>query len=77
VQGVISTGITYYLQGVIMKDRGPVFVTAFRPLTMILVAIMASFMLNENMYLGMCAFNLASILSTTSTPTDNLIFLTI
>jgi hypothetical protein len=56
VQGVISTGITYYIQGVIMKDRGPVFVTAFRPLTMVIVAIMATFMLNENMFLGRSAF---------------------
>ncbi|GFP99296.1 wat1-related protein at2g39510 [Phtheirospermum japonicum] len=32
--GVISSGITYYLSGVIMKEKGPVFVTAFNPLSM-------------------------------------------
>ncbi|XP_059458481.1 WAT1-related protein At2g39510-like [Corylus avellana] len=52
LHGVISTAITYYIQGVILKDRGPIFVTAFRPLTMVIVAIMATFMLNENMFLG-------------------------
>ena len=34
-RGVISTGITCYIQGVKMKDRGPVFVTAFIPLAMV------------------------------------------
>ncbi|KAL3652671.1 hypothetical protein CASFOL_002352 [Castilleja foliolosa] len=33
--GVISSGITYYLSGVIMKEKGPVFVTAFNPLSMV------------------------------------------
>ncbi|KAK1401050.1 hypothetical protein POM88_000655 [Heracleum sosnowskyi] len=35
-----------------MKDRGPVFVTAFNPLSMIIVAILGSFILAEKMYLG-------------------------
>ncbi|KAK6158187.1 hypothetical protein DH2020_005501 [Rehmannia glutinosa] len=38
--GVISSGITYYLSGVIMKEKGPVFVTAFNPLSMVIVAIL-------------------------------------
>ncbi|XVE99520.1 hypothetical protein REPUB_Repub03eG0206100 [Reevesia pubescens] len=29
--GVICSGIAYYVQGVIMQTRGPVFVTAFNP----------------------------------------------
>ncbi|GFP84662.1 wat1-related protein at2g39510 [Phtheirospermum japonicum] len=32
--GVIPSGITYYLSAVIMKEKGPVFVTAFNPLNM-------------------------------------------
>ncbi|XP_012847464.1 PREDICTED: WAT1-related protein At2g37460-like [Erythranthe guttata] len=33
--GVFSSGVTYFLQGVVMKQRGPVFVTAFSPLNVI------------------------------------------
>ncbi|XP_022973899.1 WAT1-related protein At2g39510-like isoform X3 [Cucurbita maxima] len=50
--GVICTGVTYYIQGVVMQTKGPVFVTAFSPLSMILVAIMSSFILAEIMLLG-------------------------
>ncbi|KAK3232225.1 hypothetical protein Dsin_004106 [Dipteronia sinensis] len=50
--GVICSGIAYYVQGVIMKSKGPVFVTAFNPLSMVVIAIMSSFLLAEIMYLG-------------------------
>ncbi|KAI3683759.1 hypothetical protein L1987_84274 [Smallanthus sonchifolius] len=50
--GVICSGLAYYIQGIIMKDRGPVFVTAFSPLSMIIVAIMGSIILAEQTYLG-------------------------
>ncbi|KAL5800055.1 hypothetical protein ACOSQ3_033150 [Xanthoceras sorbifolium] len=50
--GVICSGIAYYIQGVIMKSKGPVFVTAFNPLSMVIVAILSSFVLSEVMYLG-------------------------
>ncbi|WVZ05511.1 hypothetical protein V8G54_018857 [Vigna mungo] len=49
---VYSVGMAYYIQGVVMKDRGPVFVTTFNPLCMVIVAIMGSFFLAEQMYLG-------------------------
>nr|GMD52856.1 WAT1-related protein At2g39510-like [Ipomoea batatas] len=39
-------------RGVIMKEKGPVFVTAFNPLSMIIVAIMGSFMLSEQLDFG-------------------------
>lgn len=52
IQGVICSGLTYYIQGIVMKDKGPVFVTAFNPLSMVIVAIMSSFILSETMYLG-------------------------
>ncbi|GFY96650.1 nodulin MtN21 /EamA-like transporter family protein [Actinidia rufa] len=45
--GVISSGITYYVQGLVMKTRGPVFVTAFNPLCMIIVAVLGSIILAE------------------------------
>ncbi|XP_062118144.1 WAT1-related protein At2g37460-like [Humulus lupulus] len=50
--GVVCSGLAYYIQGVIMKDRGPVFVTAFSPLCMVIVAIMGSFILAEQIFLG-------------------------
>ncbi|KAK2976564.1 hypothetical protein RJ640_024185 [Escallonia rubra] len=50
--GIFCSGLAYYIQGVIMKDRGPVFVTAFNPLSMIIVAVMSSFILAEQLYLG-------------------------
>ncbi|KAM7518888.1 hypothetical protein LguiB_017850 [Lonicera macranthoides] len=50
--GVISSGLTYYVQGVVMKTRGPVFVTAFNPLCMIIVAILGSIILAEKLRLG-------------------------
>lgn len=52
MQGVVCSGVAYYLQAVIMKARGPVFVTAFNPLTMVIVAILGSFVLSEVLYLG-------------------------
>ncbi|KAL1554724.1 WAT1-related protein-like protein [Salvia divinorum] len=50
--GTISSGIAYYVQGVVMQQRGPVFVTAFSPLMMVIVAIMGSFILAERIYVG-------------------------
>ncbi|XP_019173418.1 PREDICTED: WAT1-related protein At2g39510-like [Ipomoea nil] len=50
--GVICSGVAYYLSGVIMKEKGPVFVTSFSPLSMIIVAIMGSFMLAEQLDFG-------------------------
>ncbi|PKI77668.1 hypothetical protein CRG98_001951 [Punica granatum] len=50
--GVISSGITYYVQGLVMKTRGPVFVTAFNPLCMVIVAALGSIILAEKLYLG-------------------------
>ncbi|EXB67895.1 Auxin-induced protein 5NG4 [Morus notabilis] len=50
--GVVCSGLAYYIQGVIMRDRGPVFVTAFCPLCMVIVAIMGSLFLAEQLYLG-------------------------
>ncbi|XP_058746811.1 WAT1-related protein At2g37460-like [Vicia villosa] len=49
--GVVSSGIGYFLQGVIMKAKGPVFFTAFNPLGMIMVAAVGS-ILGEQILLG-------------------------
>ncbi|XP_057770452.1 WAT1-related protein At5g07050-like [Salvia miltiorrhiza] len=50
--GIVSSGIAYYVQGIVMQKRGPVFVTAFSPLMMVIVAIMGSFLLSEKIYVG-------------------------
>ncbi|KAF8398187.1 hypothetical protein HHK36_017113 [Tetracentron sinense] len=50
--GIVSSSIAYYVQGLVMQKRGPVFVTSFSPLMMIIVAIMGSFILAEKIYLG-------------------------
>ncbi|XP_057853596.1 WAT1-related protein At5g07050 [Cryptomeria japonica] len=50
--GVIGTGVAYYLQGLCMKTKGPVFATAFIPLTMVFTAIMDSIILHQRIYLG-------------------------
>lgn len=50
--GIMCSGIAYYVQGIVMKERGPVFVTAFNPLCMIIVAVLGSLFLNEMISLG-------------------------
>ncbi|XP_078164091.1 WAT1-related protein At1g21890-like isoform X2 [Carex rostrata] len=50
--GVMCSGITYYVQGLVMKERGPVFVTAFNPLCMIIVAVLGSIILGDEITLG-------------------------
>jgi hypothetical protein len=48
----MCSGITYYVQGLVMKERGPVFVTAFNPLCMIIVAVLGSIILGDEITLG-------------------------
>ncbi|KAL3818003.1 hypothetical protein ACJIZ3_003908 [Penstemon smallii] len=50
--GIISSGVTYYISGIIMKEKGPVFVTAFNPLNMVIVAILSSFIFAEQLDVG-------------------------
>ncbi|THU57939.1 hypothetical protein C4D60_Mb03t08890 [Musa balbisiana] len=52
VQGIVTSSIAYYVQGLVIQDKGPVFASAFSPLMMIIVAIMGSFILAEKIYLG-------------------------
>lgn len=52
MQGLICSGIAYYLQSVVNKARGPVFVTAFSPLSMIITAILGAIILAEQLHLG-------------------------
>ncbi|BAT92791.1 hypothetical protein LR48_Vigan05g073500 [Vigna angularis] len=50
--GIVTSSISYYVQGLVIKKKGPVFATAFSPLMMIIVAIMGSFILAEHIFLG-------------------------
>ncbi|CAN0837136.1 WAT1-related protein At2g39510 [Linum grandiflorum] len=50
--GIMSSGILYSIQGVVMQSKGPVFVTAFGPLSMVIVAILGSILLSEILYMG-------------------------
>ncbi|KAG6466245.1 hypothetical protein ZIOFF_075964 [Zingiber officinale] len=50
--GIVTSSIAYYVQGLVIQEKGPVFASAFSPLMMIIVAIMGSFILAEKIYLG-------------------------
>ncbi|KAM0905500.1 hypothetical protein ACQ4PT_017351 [Festuca glaucescens] len=50
--GIMCSGIAYYVQGIVIQERGPVFVTAFSPLCMIIVTVLGSFILSEVITLG-------------------------
>ncbi|ONK67262.1 uncharacterized protein A4U43_C06F18310 [Asparagus officinalis] len=50
--GVICSGVAYYVQGIVMKERGPVFVTSFNPLCMIVTTLLGSIILAEEITLG-------------------------
>ncbi|KAF5947851.1 hypothetical protein HYC85_013808 [Camellia sinensis] len=52
MQGIICSGVSYYISGVVMKEKGPVFVTAFNPLSLVIIAIIGSFVLAEQTYVG-------------------------
>ncbi|KAJ0259421.1 WAT1-related protein [Hirschfeldia incana] len=50
--GIMSSSIAYYIQGLMMQRKGPVFVTAFNPLIVVIVSIMSFFVLGHGIYLG-------------------------
>jgi drug/metabolite transporter (DMT)-like permease len=52
VQGIVTSSIAYYVQGLVIQKTGPVFASAFSPLMMIVVAVMGSFILAEKIFLG-------------------------
>ncbi|KAJ9166645.1 hypothetical protein P3X46_021363 [Hevea brasiliensis] len=50
--GVVCSGIAYYVQAIVIKQRGPVFATSFSPLCMIITAAMGTIILAEQLHLG-------------------------
>ncbi|XP_020698657.1 WAT1-related protein At4g08290-like [Dendrobium catenatum] len=51
--GITCTGLSYYFQGVVMNEKGPVFVGAFSPLCFFFTLALGSFFLSEKISLGM------------------------
>ncbi|XP_058783652.1 WAT1-related protein At2g37460-like [Vicia villosa] len=50
--GIVCSGIGYFLEGVIMKEKGPVFLTTFNPLCMVIAAVVSFFLFGVEILLG-------------------------
>ncbi|XP_057419482.1 WAT1-related protein At1g25270-like isoform X2 [Lotus japonicus] len=50
--GIMSSGVVYVATAWCVRVRGPMFASVFNPLTLIIVAIGSSLVLNEKIYLG-------------------------
>ncbi|KAI3693022.1 hypothetical protein L6452_32849 [Arctium lappa] len=50
--GIVASGLIVYIQLWCTEEKGPVFVTMFNPLSTILVAVLAYFVLDEKLYTG-------------------------
>ncbi|CAD6339867.1 unnamed protein product [Miscanthus lutarioriparius] len=50
--GIVCSGVAFYVQGIVTQARGPVFVTAFQPLVMIITTVLGSTILKEETTLG-------------------------
>ncbi|GKV19021.1 hypothetical protein SLEP1_g29321 [Rubroshorea leprosula] len=50
--GVVVSGLIIFIQLWVTEEKGPVFVTMFNPLTTLLVAVVAYFVLGEKLYTG-------------------------
>ncbi|KAG8650545.1 hypothetical protein MANES_07G057200v8 [Manihot esculenta] len=52
LQGIVIFGIIVYVQMTVIRKKGPVFVTAFRPSSTVLAAVMGVLILGEALHLG-------------------------
>lgn len=52
MQGIVTSAIQFYVQDMVIKTTGPMFVTAFNPLRMIIVTALACIVLSEKLHLG-------------------------
>ncbi|KAL1188277.1 WAT1-related protein [Cardamine amara subsp. amara] len=50
--GVVCSGMAYYIQSIVIRERGPVFTTSFSPMCMIITAILGVLVLAETIHLG-------------------------
>ncbi|GAY32549.1 hypothetical protein CUMW_002970 [Citrus unshiu] len=54
--GIVVIGITVYAQTLVIREKGPVFMTAFTPSSTVIVAIMGLLILGEELHLGEYVF---------------------
>lgn len=52
VQGMVGAGLIFTFTAWCVKMRGPVFASAFNPLTLVLVAVAEFLLLDEKLHLG-------------------------
>ncbi|KAH0463293.1 hypothetical protein IEQ34_007875 [Dendrobium chrysotoxum] len=52
LQGIVCSGIIIFIQLWCTKEKGPVFVTMFNPLSTILVTLLAYFVFGERLFIG-------------------------
>ena len=57
-QGIIVTGVSFYLQTWCIKKRGPVFLAMSMPLTLVITIAVSLFILGEQINLQRCALQL-------------------
>ncbi|KAI3892526.1 hypothetical protein MKW92_011394 [Papaver armeniacum] len=61
--GVVCSGLIVFIQLWCTEKKGPVFVTMFNPVSTVLVAVLAYFILGERLYMGSyCHFGLYTVL---------------
>ncbi|XP_020239772.1 WAT1-related protein At1g68170 isoform X2 [Cajanus cajan] len=52
IQGIVASGLVVIIIAWCVRMRGPMFVSVFNPVMLVLVAVADSFMLGENLYVG-------------------------
>jgi len=61
LQGIVGSGLMVTLMSWVVRMKGPLFVSIFNPLMLVLVALAGSLLLEEKLYLGRYCFLLISI----------------
>uniref|UniRef100_A0A0E0A2E9 WAT1-related protein n=1 Tax=Oryza glumipatula TaxID=40148 RepID=A0A0E0A2E9_9ORYZ len=51
-KGIVYSSVMYYVQGLVTRAHGPMFVTAFQSLCMTIIAVLGSTILGEEITLG-------------------------
>lgn len=60
MQGIVVTGVTYYLQAWVIENKGPVFLAMSTPLALIFTIFSSAFILGDAITLGRYIFYLIS-----------------
>jgi drug/metabolite transporter (DMT)-like permease len=51
-QGIVVSGITYWMQVWVIEKKGPVFTAMFTPVALVITAIISAFLWKEKLYWG-------------------------